>query len=169
MPGSVHDARIFNLSPLSTKLRDGTLFRPESIVQIEGSAVPLMIIGNPAYPLLPNLMRPLIGRGNLNREKTLYNYKLSATRMTVEKAFGRLKGRWRLLLKENEHEITNLRSIVQTCCTWHNICEASNVAYPQALDEVVELDGPMEQIRRQQPTASGERIRDSLVRYFQNM
>ncbi|XP_071945891.1 uncharacterized protein [Antedon mediterranea] len=168
LPGSVHDARMFNLSTLSQKLAENTLFKPNPTVNIEGSDVQLLIIGDPAYPLLPNLIRPYIGRGNLDRRKSSFNFKHSSTRMTVEKAFGRLKGRWRILLKENEHEISNLRPIVQTCCILHNVCEKNNVPFMRHLYDEVYLEDPDEQLCRHPPLPSGEIVRDSITTYLED-
>jgi len=41
----------------------------------------------------------------------------------VENAFGRLKGRWRCLLKRIDHHTENVPYIVATCVTPHNLCE----------------------------------------------
>ena len=43
--------------------------------------------------------------------------------MVVENAFGRLKGRWRCLLKQMDCQLTNVPIIVASCVTLHNICE----------------------------------------------
>jgi hypothetical protein len=43
--------------------------------------------------------------------------------MAVERAFGKLKGRWRIL--KNNMEITDLKNVVDiidVCCILHNIC-----------------------------------------------
>lgn len=60
---------------------------------------------------------------NLTEERKHFNYRLSRARMTIECAFGRLKGRWRCLLKRLDNDITSVSEIVKSCCTLHNICE----------------------------------------------
>ena len=51
-----------------------------------------------------------------------FNKKLSAARSVVERTFGMLKGRWRLLLKKVEQQTRTLSKIVLAACVLHNIC-----------------------------------------------
>ena len=53
--------------------------------------VPVVILGDPAYPLLSWLMKPYTGSGLSDRQRKL-NYRLSRAHVVVECAFGRLKG-----------------------------------------------------------------------------
>lgn len=55
-----------------------------------------MIIGDPAYPLLPWLMKNFTG-ANLKPEEDSFNAYMNSARVSVEIAFGRLKARWRRL------------------------------------------------------------------------
>ena len=55
---------------------------------IDNTEVPLFLIGEPAYPLLPWLMKAY-SRNDLTEEQKLFNYRVSRARMTVECSFGR--------------------------------------------------------------------------------
>ncbi|XP_071963821.1 putative nuclease HARBI1 [Antedon mediterranea] len=138
MPGSVNDARVFNISNFGERLKDKSIFEPYIVETVNNVQVPPLILGDGAYPLLQNLMRPFPNRPNRQREHARFNYKLSQCRVIVEHAFGRLKGRWRILLKRNEHEIQKLRPVIQACCTLHNICASNGVPYqPHWTDDEV--------------------------------
>lgn len=121
-PGKVHDARVFVNSSFYQKVQNGTLL-PNWSHQINGVAVPLLILGDPAYPLLPWLMKPYIETVHSTNKQRNFNYRQSRARMVVENAFGRLKGRWRCLLKRIDSNLDNVPNIISSCVVLHNICE----------------------------------------------
>ena len=43
--------------------------------------------------------------------------------MVVENAFGRLKGRWRCMLKRMDFKLENVPHVVSACIVVHNMCE----------------------------------------------
>lgn len=99
-PGKVHDSRVFKNSPLFTSCCNRSCL-PQGLAKvISGQVVPPLIIGDSAYGLQDWLMRPFKDHGHLTREETNFNHALSVTRMVVENAFGRLKGRLQLLWDE---------------------------------------------------------------------
>ena len=95
----MHDARVLSNSEVYAKAESGTLM-PNHVRTFGGVPVPVVILGDPAYPLLPWLMKPYTGTGLSDKQKK-YNTRLSRAHGVVECAFGRLKGRWRSLLKRN--------------------------------------------------------------------
>ncbi|PIK40731.1 putative nuclease HARBI1 [Apostichopus japonicus] len=122
-PGQVHDARILSNSCIFRKAEAGTLL-PNLCRTIQGQEVPIVILGDPAYPLLPWLMKGFSDTGRLTEGQKLFNYRLSRARMVVENAFGRLKGRWRCLMKRNDTSMESLPTQVIACCILHNLCES---------------------------------------------
>jgi hypothetical protein len=67
-----------------------------------------------------------------------YNFKHSSTRMCVERAFGILKGVWRILKKPMTHvHLQNIPSLIVACCILHNIIIDRN----DILDESLVLWG----------------------------
>ena len=121
-PGRVHDARVFANSGLFTKGQNGTLF-PDWKKALCGIDVPVVILGDPAYPLLTWLMKAYQDNGNLTPQQNTFNYRLSHARVEVEHAYGQLKGRWRCLLKRLDVDIANTITVIAACCVLHNICE----------------------------------------------
>lgn len=107
-PGSLHDARIYRRSQLSTVLNNGTVSRD------------VHILGDSAYPLELCLMVPYRDNGHLTDEQKKYNYMLSVSRSAVERAFALLKGKFRRLKYLDVNNPECVPEIVIAACTLHN-------------------------------------------------
>lgn len=68
-------------------------------------------------PILTNIV--------LNPTQRRFNKVLSSARATVERAFGVLKERCRILLKRMDNRFINLPEVILTCCILHNFCQES--------------------------------------------
>ncbi|CAM4563129.1 unnamed protein product [Caretta caretta] len=79
-PGKVHDACIFRNSGLFQKLQQGTFF-PDQKIAVGDVEMPIVILGDTAYPLMPWLMKP--DTGSLDSSQELFNYRLSKCRMCI--------------------------------------------------------------------------------------
>ena len=72
-PGSVHDARMFCSSNVF-KLGESGKLVPRNDRMINNIAVPMHIIGDPAYPLLSWLIKPFSDNGRLSTDEVNFNY-----------------------------------------------------------------------------------------------
>lgn len=120
-PGSIHDARVLRLSRIFREIENGNILT-QPVEMINGTNVKPLILGDPAYPLRPWLMTPFPTVGALTAAQQRFNYRLSKARVVVERAFGKLKNRWRCLLKQLEESTNRVPKTIITCCILHNIC-----------------------------------------------
>ena len=88
-PGSVHDARMFSNSKINHLFRQNENFKCLKQIVDDEDPVPVCILGDPAYPLLPFLMKDFPGGGNTVQQQ-YFGWHLSSARMVIECAFGRL-------------------------------------------------------------------------------
>ena len=169
-PGGVHDARVLVNSMLYKKGVDGTLM-PESTRVIGGGQVPLYLIGDSAYPLQCWLMKPFPHNSQLSEPQKYYNYRMCHARIVVENAFGRLKARWRRLMKKNEMSTSNIPSVIAACCVLHNICEIHGDTISESwLEEFEQTNNETPQPgsveARDDESDRPKLIRDALVEHF---
>lgn len=162
-PGRVHDARVFSNSTLFECGQSGTLF-PNATERFGEVDVPIVILGDAAYPLLPWLIKPYTPN-NITPAQAAFNYHLSRARMTVERAFGRLKGRWRCLLKRYDCDVSRINTIIAACCVLHNFCEDHREDFEDSQHE--EERGETNELNAAHHTSSS--IRDILCEYFESL
>ena len=98
-PGSVDDARMFSTSTLSNDIRNGSISRCEKVIVEWEPAVPICLLGDPAYHLLPCLMKEF-ANGRKDELEEFFDFCMSSARKVTECAFGRLKTRFGFLRRE---------------------------------------------------------------------
>ena len=173
-PGRVHDARVLANSEIFNKGETDTLF-PSWSKQLQlpdrEISLPIVLIGDPAYPLRSWLLKPYSNRGQLSVVQQAFNYRLSRARMTIENSFGRLKGRWRCLQFRLDVETTFACTVIAACVILHNVCEIHKEGYDDGWNNVLPDDAEMGD-REEDPAGAAaqnaKRLRDDIASAFAN-
>lgn len=135
--------------------------------------LPYVLIGDAAFPLRPNLLRPFPGRRTPVSQQ-IFNYRLSRARRIVENAFGVLAARWRVFHTKIDVRPTVARDIVKATLVLHNLLQVHTTP-AQVTSLLQEVAGvPIEGLHSIQHTgnrAAGEavQVRNSYIEYFCNV
>ena len=169
-PGSVHDAKVFSNSRINSMFRDGTLPLLYRSLLPGLDKVPVLLLGDPAYTLLPHLMKEFTTC--ITNEQVMFNDLLRSSRNPIECAYGRLKERWQILNKPIDLKLEHVPQIIYSCFVLHNFCEINGMSLDDdRVQRQIELD------KQVQPNVApdkifsynsvdGERVRDVITAYI---
>lgn len=133
--GRRSDGGIFRDSIIGHKFNNHemNLPKPESLT-MDGLPLPYVLVGDEAFQLTEYLLRPYPGK-DLNQERTIFNYRLSRARRTIENTFGILVSRWRILKRPIICTIEKSMKIVQAIVCLHNWLRKQDIGVNQYVDE----------------------------------
>ena len=109
--GRVSDGGVFANTKFCKQLKEKALHIPEP-TSLPGCH---NIVGDDAFPLMDNLMKPYAQR-NLSKAQDIYNYRVSRARRVVENTFGIMASRFRILLSTINLCPSKTLTIVLACC-----------------------------------------------------
>ena len=92
-----------------------------------------LIVGDYAFPFRKWMMKSFTNSVLTQKQKN-FNYRLSRARMVTEGAYGKLKGRWRVLYGKCEIRVDNVKTIVLACIVLHNIYTDRGDSAPRQWD-----------------------------------
>ena len=107
----------------------------------------------------------------LNHSQKKFNKALSSARVTIERAFGVLKGRWRCLLKRLDNNLENIPDIILACCVLYNITQLKGDSYTDNDDFIPQVLQDRRRTRamghiHNEVCLENERLRKVLTRYI---
>ena len=115
-------------------------------------------------------MKPFSESESLTEQQKCFNYHLSRARIVVENAFGRLKARWRRLMKQNDMHLSNVPKVITACCILHNICEIHGETFDnnwlEELQSTCNLSQATPAAQTDAATGTPHAIQDAIVNLF---
>lgn len=134
--------------------------------------LPFVILGDEAFPLLTNLMKPYPRNQSLiDRSKAVFNYRLFRARRIVENAFGILTNRFRVFATPIHVSTSSIENAVTAACIIHNLMidektiseTASNSSITSNLESVYDFEG------NETTSIEPQEIRDKFRNYFNSV
>ena len=118
-PGNSHDSLVFQSTDVYKELLSDKF---QNVAHRGGDVyIPPILLGDGAFPFHIWLMKPY-SQAVLTPQQEYFNYRLSRARLVTEGAFGKLKGRWRVLYKDCESTTDTMKAKALACVVLHNIC-----------------------------------------------
>ena len=120
------------------KIAKGELI-PNKVQTVDDIEIAPHILGDGAFPLCSWLMKPY-GDAVLTPDKRYFNYRSSRNRMVTEGAFGKLKGRFRILHRKYESNKEAVKIMGGLACViLHNICIGKGDLVPRKFDLIYDI------------------------------
>ncbi|GBG82975.1 hypothetical protein CBR_g36501 [Chara braunii] len=171
-PGSCHDVRIVHLSSLCARGGRGTFHGAACLLPF-GVWTNGYLLGNNGYPPSEWVVVPY-GGVSQHPSEIRFDNKQKTARGAVERAFGRLKGMWRLFLRSHKTNMETLSQQFVFVCILHNILIDAGIPFDDNLLWEVGPDGvrrrvdlgmhrPLRQMCMESSTGDALFLRDALA------
>lgn len=184
--GRISDGGVIENTNFYQKLIDGSLNIPIAEKGPNTNKIlNYVFIGDEAFSLRPDLLKPFNQRDLTNNEHRIFNYRLSRARRIIENTFGILASRFRIFHTKINLNVKNIDIVVMAACTLHNFlhkrCTESYVP-PGAYDIENIQDGTVQLGERtessnlldlqrgqnRQSTNDAKAVRQMYINYFNN-
>ena len=133
--GRMSDAGVFANSRLSKLMERNKLNLPAPRQLTNDFTCPYMVVGDEAFPLRENLMKPYHRTGLVNKE-IIFNYRLSCARRVVENAFGILANGFRIFRAPIPLKVSSVKKVVLAATALHNYLRTRRMLQSDPVERV---------------------------------
>lgn len=167
--GRISDGGILKASKLCRALKKNLIKfpKPDKLPNCR-LTLPYFFVGDGAYPLMENLMKPFPGK-SLPRAHAIFNKALSRARVVVEIAFGHLCQRWPIFYTTINKSPKLVQSIVKCACVLHNFIINKESLFADSKDDIKSEDVPFEALDYEESDfviGFGKEVREVVVEYI---
>ncbi len=120
--GRVSDGGVLENTEFGRRLLNETLNLPEeaSPDSCSDCKLPYVFVGDEAFALRRNFMKPYAQKDVNDNEKIIFNYRLSRARRVVENCFGIMASRFRIFHTAINLKLSSIEKAVMACVVLHN-------------------------------------------------
>ena len=167
IPGRANDAGAFKESDVFKHLEQSEAFPvSQRTFAPNNNIIPYHLLGDSAFALKPWLIKPYLS-SLIDAQQAIFNKRHSRARRVIENAFGRLKGRFRRLLKDPlEYKLSDAGDLILVCCALHNMAEQMRDKFDVNWSISHQIRNNNSRLLEEQSPA--QNTRDSLKLYFCN-
>lgn len=127
--GRISDGGVFNDTTFKKRLQDNTMsIPPPNALSGRNMAVPYVFLGDDAFPLSVNIMKPFSGMHHQGSQNRIFNYRLSRARRVVENVFGILSSVFRVLRKPMLLEPETATKVTLSILHLHNYLRKTSLS-----------------------------------------
>lgn len=128
--GRISDGGVFKNSVLWNKVNNHVLGLPAPIPLQNGNVeLPYMFLGDGAFALHNNIMKPYGGDHREGTKERIFNKKLSSARVIVENVFGVMSAVFRVLRSSMPLEPELASQVVMACVVLHNCLRRNRLSF----------------------------------------
>lgn len=98
-----------------------------------------ILLGDGAFPLATNLMKPYPGTA-LSSEEKVFNERLSRCRRIIENVFGQLVKTFQIFERKMKMDLESCKRVILSCCILHNFLKTVYSNDHQDKDEESDLE-----------------------------
>ena len=118
--GRVSDGDVISHTDFGRMMDKLAIPPPEKLCNDDVIPMPFVFVGDEAFSLTENFMKPYPGRGaeedDLYNEKCIFNYRLSRARRVMENAFGILVSRFGVFQRQMLLSPEKAQTVTLACC-----------------------------------------------------